>query len=327
MKKLAVIGCGHWGSNHIRVFSSIKGVKIVMVSDLSKKILKKISFRYPNLIRTPNYKDIMKNNDIDAVIVATNAKSHHKIVKECLLNKKDVLCEKPLTLNTKECEELIQIAKRNKLILMVGHVFLHNNGIIALKKYITSNEIGELLYIHTTRTNLGPIRNDVNAVYDLATHDISILNYLLGSEPTDVDVKGKCYLQKNIEDVAFISLSYPRNILCNIHVSWLAPGKTRQIVIVGDKKMICWDDINSETIKIFNKGVTKEKEYDDYGQFQLNTRDDGIIIPKMDLQEPLLAEAKYFINCLNTRNINLNNGIEALKVVKVLDLLNKQLNN
>jgi predicted dehydrogenase len=209
---------------------------------------------------------------------------------------------------------------------MVGHTFIYNNGIQALKKYIDNGEIGRPLYIHLRRTNLGPIRQDVNVVYDLASHDIYIANYLLNEVPCNVVATGATYLQKGVEDVAFITLRYPSGILAHIHVSWLDPKKDRHITVIGNEKMIVWDDLSSETIRIYNKSVEiRDKSYDTFGQFQLVLKEGDVVIPKVNLLEPLVNETNHFLDCLLSRKKPLSSGKEGLEVVKSLAEIQKSL--
>lgn len=318
MINVGIIGCGHWGPNHIRIFSSIKGCRVKYACDINADRLEYVKEHYPNIITTTDFERILKDEEVGVVVVATPTSTHYELTKLSLQYNKDVLCEKPLTVRVEESEELVKLAQERQRILMVGHVFIFNVGIQKLKEYLQNGDIGKVYYMHAIRTNLGPIRQDVNAVLDLASHDVSIFNYLLDSEPYEVTAKGGCYLQDGIEDVAFITLKYPKRILASIHVSWLDPKKVRWITVVGDKKMITWDDLSMEPIRIYNKGVIKENYYDDYGQFHLLLRDDEILIPKVELKEPLRMQGSHFIECVRSRSIPLSNGMEGLKVVSAL---------
>ncbi len=326
MNKLGIIGCGQWGSNHVRNFSHLLGSDNIVCADSDKKRLESMKKTFLNISVTTNYKDILKNPKINAVCVSTPTSTHYKIVKESLESGKDVLCEKPLCTKVNEAKELMAIARKKKCILMVGYVFLFNSGIRKLEEYIKFNECGRIYYIHTERTNLGPIRNDVNAVWDLASHDVSIFNYLLNSMPVMVTAKGARYLQKNYEDVAFISLVYPKDILVNIHISWLDPRKIRQITVIGDKKMIVWDDLdNIGPIKIYDKKVVRTQYYETFGDFFLLTKEGDITIPKVELHEPLRDEDIYFLECIKKRQEPVCGGQSGLDVVKVLCAVDKSM--
>jgi len=326
MINIGVIGCGHWGPNHIRNFSNFQNCNVIAVSDIDQNRLNNIKAQYPNIIIEKNYKKLLKNNDINAVVISTPTKTHYSISKQSLELGKHVLCEKPLCLSVKEADKLVEISTRNKLVLLVGHVFLFNNGIQELKKLIDKEELGKIYYLSATRTNLGPIRNDVNAVYDLASHDISIFNYLLGN-PLEVSAVGMSFLRNEIEDVIFITLKYPKKILANIRVSWLDPRKVRQITIVGDKKMVIWDDLSLlGPITIFDKGVIKEPYYRDYGEFQLLTREGDASIPKIKMEEPLKAQARYFLKCIDNGKLDLSDRKFGKDVVKTINCISKSIN-
>lgn len=326
MINIGVIGCGQWGPNHIRTFSRSSDARVLMCADLNPERLKAMRNLFRSIHATQNYREIINHSKIDAVVVATPTNTHYKFVKESLLAGKDVLCEKPLCLDQKEAEELIALAKRKKRILMVGHVFLFNAGIRAIQEYIHKKQCGRIYYMHSERTNLGPFRRDVNAVWDLATHDVSIFNYLLNSKPIEVTARGGRYLQKNLEDVAFISMIYPKNILVNVHVSWLDPKKVRQITVVGDKKMVVWDDLDSiGPVKIYNRQVVQKYYYETFGEFQLLAKEGSTVIPKLDLYEPLIGQASHFLQCIKTRKKPLSDGAFSYEVVETLTAIQKSL--
>lgn len=326
MITLGVIGCGHWGPNHIRNFNSLQNASVKSCADLDENRLKRMKSLYPDIITTTDYMDILNDEEINAVIVATPTGTHYKIVKDVFEKGKDVLCEKPMTIDVEESKELVELSRNLNLILMVGNVFLFNAGIQKLRELIRKKQLGKIYYIHCTRTNLGPIREDVNSVYDLASHDVYISNYLLNSKPSKIVAKGEDFLRSGVEDLAFISMSYPKKILVNIHVSWLDPVKVRQITVVGDLKMVIWDDMdNVEPIKIFDKGIIKEPYYDDYGEFKLLTRDGDIYSPKIKLIEPLKSETMHFIDCVENRKKPMSDGKSGLDVVKILNMIQESL--
>jgi len=326
MINLGVIGCGQWGPNHIRNFAQVQDARVLMCADLSPDRLRAMKESFRTVHTTAHYKDILKHPKIDAVVISTPSASHYKLVKESLLAGKDVLCEKPLCLNEKHAKELIRIASAKKKILMVGHVFLYNAGIQALRHLIQRKHCGQIYYLHSERTNLGPFRQDVNAVWDLAAHDVSIFNYLLGVRPIEVTARGGIYLQKKLEDVAFITLTYPKKILVSIHVSWLDPRKVRQITVVGNKRMIIWDDLDQTgPVRIYDRQVVQKYYYETFGEFQLLAKEGTITIPKVDLCEPLKAQDKEFIKAVQTRRQPLSDGATGLEVVKVLKAAERSL--
>jgi len=321
MINVGIIGCGHWGPNHIRIFSHLSNSRALMAADLDEKRLQAIRDTFLNIQTTTNYKDILENKDIEAVCIAAPTNIHFLLAKEALEHNKHVLCEKPLALDPRECAQLRDLAKRQNKLLMVGHVFVFNAGVIKLKEYIQSGELGRIHYAYATRTNLGPFRYDVNALWDLAPHDISIFNYLFDNAPINVSARGQKCLGTAQEDLAFATLEYPDNIVANVHVSWLDPKKVRQITIVGDKKMVTWDDLDAMgPIKLYDKYVEKtDTYYETYGEFQLLSQEGSITIPKIGFNEPLKAQGQYFINCIE-KNISpdLSDAQKGLDVVQTL---------
>lgn len=300
MVKVGVIGCGHWGPNHIRIFDQMPNSQSVMCADVDEGRLAAVKRSFPDIQTTTDYRQLLASPDVDAVCIAAPTNTHYQLAKAALSAGKHVLCEKPLSLEPDESRELDALAKKAKRVLMVGHVFVFNNGIVKLKEYIDAGELGKVQYAHAIRTNLGPFRYDVNALWDLAPHDISIFNYLFDAAPENVSARGQKYLGDKLEDVAFATLSYPHRRMANIHVSWLDPKKVRQITIVGDKKMAVWDDLdNVGPIKIYDKHVERTAHYyESYGEFQLLSREGSITIPNIGFSEPLKEQAKYFIECV-----------------------------
>lgn len=321
MIKIGVVGCGHWGPNHIRIFSSLSDSKVLMCCDISEERLRSVKALFPSIATTGRPQDIFRNNDIDAVCIAAPTASHFSLTKEALEGGKHVLCEKPLALTPEECRHLQELARKFKKILMVGHVFVFNAGIVRLREYLKSNELGTVHYAHSERTNLGPFRYDVNALWDLAPHDISIFNYLFNNSPVSVSARGQRCLGTSLEDMAFATLEYPNNILVNIHVSWLDPKKVRQITIVGDKKMVSWDDLdNAGPVKLYDKHVERTATfYETYGEFQLLSKEGSITIPKIDAVEPLKTQNQYFIECLlKGKTPDIADAQKGLEVVRAL---------
>ncbi len=333
MKKvnIGIIGCGHWGPNFVRNFSRLPNASVVGVCDMDKKRLKHVKQFCPSAEFHTNYKRILNNKDIDAVVVSTPAATHHKLIKEALLLKKHVLAEKPIALDLSGAEELVNLAKKEKRILMIGHTFLYNSAIRKMREIVKKKTLGRVYYLHSKRTNLGPLRKDVGATGDLASHDISIFLYLLGSLPVKVMARGQDYLQKGKEDVAFITLMYPKKIIANIHVSWLDPRKVREITIVGSKKMVVFDDLDlKEPIKLYDKRVMKKKykhDYDSFPEFQMIIQDDGqVSSPRFRKDEPLKVECKHFLECVQKKNNPLTDGINGLDVLRVLLAVGESIN-
>jgi predicted dehydrogenase len=322
--KLAVIGCGQWGPNHVRTFNTLPGSRVDAVADPDKARLEHMGDTYPGLLRCEqDYRLILDDSAIDAIVIATPVSTHYDIVRESLLAGKHVLCEKPLCSKSEQGEELIKLARVNGRLLMVGHVFLFNPGIIKLKELVDSGDLGILRYLAASRTNLGPIRSDINAAYDLCSHDISIFNWLLGSEPKVVSATGASFVQSGIEDVVFVSMKYPGNVLASIHASWLDPKKVRQITAVGSRKMATWDDLQTNgPIAIYDKGVETIQDPDNYGEFlRLSMWEGDVHLPKVSVDEPLKVQASEFLKSLQDGRAERADGAFGLGVVKVLEAI------
>jgi predicted dehydrogenase len=319
---IGIIGCGHWGPNFVRNFSNIKNCRVKYASDVNAERLSHVQEAFPGLTATPDYHRMLKDEAVDAVVVATPAHTHYRIAKDSLRSGKHVLVEKPITVRIPEAKELIKIAARKKKILMVGHTFKFNPGIRKLKSLLDSGSLGKVYYIYSRRTNLGPIRKDVNAVWDLAPHDISVFNYLLHDTPLSVSAQGNKCLPHNLEDICFITLDFPKRVLGHIHVSWLDPKKVREIVVVGSKKMAIFDDLNARApIALYDKSVMKERFRQDYAsfkEFQMIIRDGKTVSPKVKNEEPLKLECAHFIDCIRNGRVPLTDGREGLQVLKVL---------
>lgn len=326
MTSLAIIGCGHWGPNLVRNFNANPGADVKIICDLDSTKLLKLRESYPTISTTLNYSDVLASKGVNAVVITTPASKHYQIAKEALLAGKDVLVEKPLTTNIKEAEELVKIAEKYNKILMVGHTFLYNPVIREIRDLLSKDSLGKLYYLQARRTHLGLIREDVNVVWDLAAHDISIFSFLLGEQPKKVSAVGKSYLKKDKIDVAFVTLFYSNNIICNIHVSWIDAVKVREIAIIGSSKRVFFDDLNGlEPLRIYEKGLAIERSYDNFGEFKLLFRDGDIVSPKIASGEPLKLECQHFIHCVETRQSPLTDGINGLNVVKVLNGIDQSL--
>lgn len=326
MLGIGLIGYGHWGPNHVRTFNQFVDARVRCVADTNSERLKAIRQQWPDMELTCDYRELLRRPDIDAVVIATPVATHFRLVKAALLAGKDVLVEKPITHTAAEADQLIELADKRGRVLMCGHVFLYNAGIRQLRQYIEDGTLGRVYYMSATRTNLGPLRHDVNALYDLGSHDVSIFHYLLASRPLDAAAWGESFLQQDIEDVCFACLRYPNKTMCHMHVSWLNPRKERTLVVAGDKKMAVWDDIDSlEPIRLYDKGVMQEPYYNSFGQFQFQIRDADVLIPKLKLEEPLKAQDRHFLECIKDRQRSITDGRFARDVVETLEALQQSL--
>ena len=327
MVNLGLIGLGTWGKNVLRNFNSLTDCQVLVCSDSNPEQIKKIKSLYPGIKFTQNKDEILQDKNIDAVAIVTPPASHFELVRDALLNDKDVFVEKPMVLDVDKGKEILRLSQDNNKILMVGHIMEYHPAILKLKELISKGELGKIYYLYSTRVNLGKVRDIENALWSFAPHDISIILYLLDKEPLSVTASGQCYLQKDkgIEDVVFMTMHFENGIMAHIHVSWLDPHKERKLTIVGDKKMAVLDDIQSaEKIRIYDKGVQTKLDYNTYGEF-LSLRTGDILIPKIDSYEPLKAECQHFINCVKERKIPRSDGKDGLRVLKVLDSAQKSL--
>lgn len=328
MLKIGVIGCGYWGPNLIRNFSHLRDSEVLACADLAEGRLAHMRTLYPRVQTTREYKELVSNPEIDAVVVATPPSKHFKIAMEALEAGKHVFVEKPLATSSEDCSALIAKAKKEKLVLMVGHTFLYTAAVNKIKDLIKAGELGDIFYVNTTRVNLGIFQKDINVVWDLAPHDVSILNYILDSRPEMVAAHGKSYIRGKVEDIAFLHLAYPGSIVAHVHVSWLNPNKIRETTVVGSKKMLVYDDVSSlEKIRIYDKGVTVMPHYDTFGEFQLSYRFGDIFIPKLDDSEPLKVACQHFIDCIKTGTEPRSSGQHGLDVVRVIEAANESLAN
>ena len=332
MINVSVIGSGYWGPNLIRNFAELDIAELKGVCDLREDRLDAISKRYPTITVTTNYKEVLADTGVDAVVLATPAETHYSLAKEALLNDKHVMVEKPLALKTSECKELIVLAAEKSKVLMVGHTFIYNNAVNFLKNCIDSGELGKVFYLYSQRLNLGRIRQDINAMWNFAPHDVSIILHLLNEKPISISAKGLTYIQKGIEDVVFMNLDFPNGISAHIHVSWLDPQKVRKITVVGDKKMIIYDDVSADAkIQIYDKGITKipnsdsPRDFDTFGEFQLLLRSGDVHIPSLKFREPIANECAHFVECIMEGRTPLSDGVAGLEVVRILEAAQRSL--
>jgi predicted dehydrogenase len=326
MVNVGVIGYGYWGPNLVRNFNQIKASNLIACCDLAEEKIAKIKQLYPKVKVTNDYDMVIKNPDIEAIVVASTAATHYELAKKALKANKHVFVEKPLALNSREASELVKLAKESKRVLMVGHLLKYHPAINYIKNYIESGGLGRIQYLYSQRLNLGKLRKDENALWSLAPHDISVILYLLGDkEPIEVAARGESYIQSGIEDVVFCSLHFDNRVMAHIHISWLDPHKIRKLTIVGSKKMAVFDDMqSSEKVRIFDKGVETNGDYRSYGE-DLALRFGDIIIPSIKMEEPLRIECEHFISCILNGQKPISDGEDGLRVVKVLEAAQKSL--
>jgi predicted dehydrogenase len=324
--KVAVIGCGYWGPNLVRNFVQSNKVRELICCDLDPKRLDRMKNLYPSVEVLSDYKKLLDIPDLDAVAIATPVKTHYPIAKEFLDQGKHVFIEKPLTHSYDTGLELVRLAEEKEKVLMVGHTFEYTAAVNKIKSIIENGELGKILYISCIRVNLGLIQPDINVVWDLAPHDISIILYILGEAPISVNSQGKAHFKTGIEDVATTTLNYRNGLIAFIHSSWLDPNKIRRTTIVGSRRMLVYDDIEpQEKIKIFDKGVEVPPYYDTYAEFQFSYRYGDIHSPRIDDFEPLKKECDHFLTCIQKGAHPLSDGYSGLRVVSILEAANRSL--
>lgn len=325
---VGIIGIGHWGPNIVRNFVMHPRIHLKYVCDKSKASFRKIDGIVPlDCRRTTDVSVVLGSSDVDAVAIITPAATHYTLVKEALLAEKHVLCEKPLALDAEKCQELCALADSNGRKLMVGYTFLFNNGVRKLKGLIDSNSLGALYYLTATRTHMGLVRDDVSVAWDLAPHDVSIMNYLLGATPQKVSATSANPLKSDKADVAFITLFYPKGIIGQIHVSWIDANKERVINVVGSKARAVFDDLNNlEPIRFFKKGICVSDYVEpDFGKFRFLLRDGDIVSPKVSLSEPLSLLTDSFVKTVLDNKQCITDGYFAMEVTRTLVAAHKSM--
>jgi predicted dehydrogenase len=325
--KVGVIGCGYWGPNLIRNFEEIPNADLRMVCDLNRGRLDHIQSRYPSVQTSQDYRDLLAS-DVEAVAIATPVSTHRRIALDCLRAGKHVLVEKPLAASCAEARAIVEAGDEAGKVVMVGHTFVYNPAVVALKDIIARGEIGDVYYFNCTRVNLGLYQPDINVVWDLAPHDVSILLYILGTEPLSVSARGSTYIKSGVHDVAYVTLYFPDGIMADMRVSWLDPAKIRSITVVGSKKMIIYDDIEpQDKLKIYDKGVDVQPYSDTLEEFHLAYRYGEVVAHPLDWMEPLRAECLHFLHCIETGACPRSDGQMGLRVVQILEAAQKSLLN
>ena len=327
MLQVAVIGVGGWGKNLARNFSQLNECTLRYICDLDDQKLAQMQALVPGAIATNNYHEALADQQVKAVVIATPAPSHYELAKKVIESNKDVYVEKPMVLDINHAQHLINLATERDRVLMVGHLLEYHPVINELKRLIECGDLGRVLYVYNQRVNLGTVREDENALWNFAPHDISVILYLLGKEPIDVAAHGQSYLKQGIEDVVFLTMKFSDQTMAHIHVSWLDPHKIRQITVVGDKKMAVFNDLESnEKLRVYDKGASYNTHYDTFAEY-VNLRFGDIVIPYVKVGEPLRHECQHFLECVRTRKQPLSDGWDGLRVVKVLDAAQQSLRN
>jgi predicted dehydrogenase len=318
MLKIGLIGAGYWGPNLARVLNQSQRCTFSACCDTNPKNLKRMVRQYPTLRGFTSSAELCES-DVDAVVVATPIGTHYEVVRDALNAGKHVLVEKPLAHNLACAEELVALAERTGLTLMVGHTFIYSAPVIKVKELIDAGLLGEIYYLSLSRVNLGLFQKDVDVIWDLAVHDVSILLYWLNEVPTQAQVFGRACVQQSKNDVAFLWLQFAKGFIASIEISWLSPQKMRRSLVVGSKRMVVYDDLEpSEKIKIYDRGVVL-REPESFGEYQLTYRLGDMVAPNLSNVEPLVTEIEHFIECVETRALPRTNGAFGANVVRILE--------
>ena len=320
MIRLGVIGLGYWGPNLVRCFNDVEECDVQIVCDRDEKRLAAVGGRFPQIECTTNAQDVLESGKLDAVVIATPTRTHYELASRALQSGMHTFVEKPLAAAGAECKELIDLAEQNGCILFVGHVFLHSAPVQKLRDLVQSGELGDIYYIASNRLNLGPIRQDVNALWDLAPHDISIILDLLDESPQAVSCNGLAHLNPRVHDVCNVTLHFPDNKIGIVHVSWLDPRKNRVMTVVGSDKMAVYDDLEPlEKIKVYDIGIEALPYASTFGEFQYSYRYGDTYSPRLNEVEPLRAECSDFVRCIREGSTPKTDGNNGLQVVEVLE--------
>jgi len=324
---VAVIGCGAWGRNYVRVLRELPQARVDVVCDASAERLEVIRQAFPDVRLVSSVDEAVATPGVEAAVVCTPASSHRAVAQHCLRVGLHTLVEKPLTTCTEDADALIAAAAEAGLVLMTGHTFLYNAGIRKAREYVQSGALGRVYYLYSRRTNLGPIRHDVDAVWDLAPHDVSIFNFVLGRRPEWVSAIGACVVSENLPDVGFVSLGYPGGVVAHAHVSWAEPNKVRELVIVGSDKRVVVNDLDAlERVRVFDKGVARAPaEGSTYGEFRLLLRNGDITSPMVEMTEPLKEQCIHFLASVRSRATPLTDGRMGRDVVSVMEAIGRSI--
>lgn len=328
---VAQLGCGYWGPNLLRNFSSLAGCRVKYVVDASPERRAFVEANYPNTTAVEDCETVWADPEVNAVIIATPAGTHFELSEQALKSGKHIFVEKPLATTASEVDQLESVASQNDdRIVMAGHTFIYNSAVRYVKDLIDSGDLGEIRYIYSQRLNLGRIRSDIDALWNFAPHDISIIQYWLGDpEPKTVSKQGMDYMQSGVDDVVFLSLTYPNKVMANIHVSWLDPQKVRKMIVVGSKKMVIYDDISDNKIAIYDKGIDRRHvlgenmDFDTPGPIDFNYRSGDLLYPQINFIEPLKTEAQHFIDCIREKKTPITGIAHARHVVSILERAKK----
>jgi predicted dehydrogenase len=317
---IGVIGYGYWGPNLVRNYAQVPGARVVAVSDLRTERLARINEQYPSIITTTNFREVIQHPQVDAVVIATPVTTHYELAFQALRAGKHVLVEKPLAATSGQCMGLIEEAQRRNRVLMVDHTFVYTGAVRKAQELIANNGLGDIYYYDSVRVNLGLFQHDVNVIWDLAVHDLAIMDHLLHLRPQAVSATGMSHVPGGPENIAYLTLFFDSNLISHIHVNWLAPVKVRRTLIGGSNKMVVYDDIEpSEKIKVYDKGITVKNGPESLYRMLIGYRTGDMWSPQLDITEALQVEALHFIDCIEKGQKPITDGEAGLRVVNILE--------
>jgi predicted dehydrogenase len=326
---IGIVGYGYWGPNLCRNLHDIKDIEVKYICELSPDRLLLAKKRYPDIIAVQDYKRIVLDDSVEAVVIATPVFTHFRLVKESLEADKHVLVTKPMTASVTEAEKLIEVAEGRRKILMVDHTFVYTGAVRKIKEIIEEKQLGEIYYFDSVRVNLGLFQHGMNVIWDLAPHDISIMDYVIEHRPISVSATGLSHFSNDLEDMAYVTVYFENSTIAHFHVNWIAPVKVRKILIGGSERMLVYDDMEpSEKIKIYDKGVTikngdKNIIYETLVQYRIG----DIWAPKIDQTETLKVECEHFVDCIQNNKKPITDGQNGLRVVEILEAAEKSIKN
>lgn len=333
--KVGVIGCGYWGPNLLRNLAENESAELRWICDLDTRRLAAMGRRYPAAEQTADCKLLFADPALDAVVIATPVGTHFSFAKAALEAGKHVLVEKPLTASVSEAEQLVELAERNGLTLMVDHTFVYTGAVRKIREMVASGELGDLLYFDATRINLGLFQDDINVVWDLAPHDFSIMDFVIARRPEAVTATGSCHIKKGIENIAYVMLRFPDEFMAHFHFNWLSPVKIRHTLIAGSRKMVVYDDIEpTEKVRVYDSGVTTTQKEDQLAQLDreaayrtlVSYRTGDVWVPKLDTTEALRYVCEEFLAAITEKRPPLTDGNAGVRVVRLLDAAQRSIN-
>jgi len=318
--KIGVIGYGYWGPNLVRNMFEVSDTSVVAVSDMRWDRLRHVSSRYPSLFVSTDYRNLIDDPDIDAIAIATPVHAHYELALEALQAGKHVFIEKPMTSTSEQALRLIDEADRRNLVVMVDHTFVYTGAVRKIKQVVASGMLGDVYYYDSTRINLGLFQRDVDVIWDLAVHDLAIMNYILPSVPCAVAATGINHVMGGTENLAYLTVFFELNLIAHVNVNWLSPVKIRRTLIGGSKQMIVYDDMEpSEKVKIYDKGITVTNGSDSLYQAMVNYRSGDMFAPQLDVSEALKVELQHFVDCIENGAAPITGGLAGLQVVRILE--------